>query len=258
VLLGAASVVGSQTVERARERNLHLLRAELEVARAARRIEPLRALLAAARRRVAAGAESTGAEEGPRAALEAAEHDLARAQLDYDEVQATGVAPRHSLSAPRVGARDFVTERLDLERAEATAARAAAIRRLERVRQLVKKGFAPASEEAEAALVVEATAIRFARLEEAGRLREQFLSGALPAAAVELRFELAGADARRDEVALRLARARERLARAAQLHGAGVEGEGPLREAEAAVQALEAEVQLVEVERQLALERLPR
>jgi len=258
VLLGAASVVGSQTIARARERSLHLLRAELDVARAARRIEPLRAVVAAARRRVAAGAESTAADEGPRAALAAAERDLARAHLDLEEVQVTGAAPNSSLSAPLVGGRDFVAERLALERAAHLAARAAAVRRLERIRQLVQTGFAPTSEEADAALAAEAAGIPFARLEEMARLREQFLAGALTAAAVELRSGLAAADTRRDEIALLLARARERVARARLLHGAGVEGEGPLREAEAALQALEAEAQLVEVERELAIERLRR
>src|SRR5690606_21255236 len=71
--------------------------------------------LAAVRAQHEAGIETDMPVALAEVALRTAEQGLAAAQLDLEEVQAAGRPVRRELTAPRVGDRDFVSERWQTE-----------------------------------------------------------------------------------------------------------------------------------------------
>jgi hypothetical protein len=73
-------------------------------------------------------------------AVEKAALDLDRSLLNLDEVKASGQAPRDELYAPVLGGRDFVSERMELERKGLELDVEGLQRPLKRFEQLVENG----------------------------------------------------------------------------------------------------------------------
>lgn len=110
----SASVLSAQIQDnRIRDRLLAAERSELELAR--RRVEIARSEAAEVRQKVNVGLDPRDSLGPVEAEVQRMEAALARIQLNVEEIQATAQPPRDDLTAPRVGRRDFVTERLDLE-----------------------------------------------------------------------------------------------------------------------------------------------
>jgi hypothetical protein len=106
---------------------------------------------------------------------------LRRLQLDLEEVRLTASPPRNELTAPLVGQRDFVRDRLLLELQKTERALAAAEQRAREVRQRIEIGTGSegALDEAQAAQLRGVTRMRL--LQRQFDLRKQFLQNALNA-----------------------------------------------------------------------------
>lgn len=90
---------------------------ELRLARL--RVELARKEFETTRRKVAVGAAGRETLAASAAELQEMESNLARIQLNLNEIRATAQAPRNDLAAPVVGQNDFVRERMELELAAA-------------------------------------------------------------------------------------------------------------------------------------------
>jgi hypothetical protein len=127
--------------------------------------------------------------------VQRAEADLERSNLDLEEVKASGQAPRDEIYAPRVGGRDFVAERLGIEKkvlqADLDLRRARTERALQR---RVEMGLVPKSalSEFEAALAGQEAAI--GDIENRLALRRRFIAGEISAAELEIQVRMSAAE----------------------------------------------------------------
>ena len=113
--LGAGAAVASAQVRESRDRATLLITSEREHRVAEMRLALIGQELALARRRFEAGVIGRESLAEAENALRAAELKLNRVELNMEEIRASGAAPRDEISAPLVGNRDFVKERLQLE-----------------------------------------------------------------------------------------------------------------------------------------------
>ena len=96
-----------------RDSVLSAVRAELMLAQL--RLQLAQVRVANENHKVAAGVGDATAVAAAEADLRTMETRVARIQLDIAETQSSSVAPRDELTAPLVGGRDFVKERIELD-----------------------------------------------------------------------------------------------------------------------------------------------
>jgi multidrug resistance efflux pump len=130
-------------------------------------------------RRVRVGVEPEDALLPARIALHEAESRMRTLRLEEEEVRATGREPDDELSAPLVGGRDFVTERLDLQRGRARERLARADREWTRIQGLVRTGIVSAEEADPAELALEQARQALRLVETELDARRAFLGGEL-------------------------------------------------------------------------------
>lgn len=200
---------------------------------------------------VGLGGSDTVLEKGVAVAEAQAEVDLIA--LDLEEIRASGREPRSELSAPRVAGRDFVGERLRIQRSGPEKALEVA-RRLEKdMRLRMEIGLAD-----QAALG--ATRSRVLDIETAletvqrkTRIREQFLAGLISAVEADLRGLEAEAEQRIKALGPKLELARQDVARLERRVEVGLSASVDV--AEANLHRLELETELSRAELDLALIR---
>ena len=203
--------------------------------------------------RVSIGTEPPDTVLGMRAKVTEAEAELKSIQLDIDEIQATGREPMHSLSAPLVSGRDFVTERWRAEMAAPTAALTLEKTRAAAAQGRVDVGMASPSE-------VEAATTRIAELQAAIEvferkltIRQKYLKGGLPAQVAELQGLEAENDVRRAVLARRIESARRRLQETQTRIDVGTAN--PIELGEAKVRLVELQLEVTKAEYELLLIR---
>jgi len=156
----------------------------LESARAEASLTQLRLQLAEseyqdAKRRVDIGVAGRETLLPAAAQLEALRTELAKTQLDMEEIRATSNAPRNDLDAPLVAGHDFVRDRLMLDLKAAQAALAAAEQEATRVQRQFDIGILPKTTVLQAQADVVRAQAEMQRLAETVRLRERALHGDL-------------------------------------------------------------------------------
>ena len=177
-------------------------RKKIEVARLETEVKIKTALLALMKDRAAqAGNRSSlglvGEDEAldARSGAESASAALEKSMLDLEEARESGQAPRNELYAPLVGGRDFVGERLEIEKNMLQAELGRRLARSERsLRNRVELGLVPKSAltEFEAARTVQEAAI--GDLENRQGLRKKFLAGEISAAGLEVQTRMGTAE----------------------------------------------------------------
>jgi hypothetical protein len=256
--LGASGVLAMQRVQQSREA---ALRSESFVVRrqlAAAKVADAEARTQELRNLVAAGQVSTEEQAEFDAELARLRREMAIIDLQLQEVELTGKEPEDRLSAPLVDGRDFVSERLELEREALEDQRAAASARRDHMAKLYERGLAPSSEMEAANAPVEQLATRIGVLEQRLALRQSFLSGGRTAAQVERQ-------AQRDEAQADLTRAEKEVAtanavlkRVRELSAAGAVSSGDLRAAELSVAQAERAARLARLQLELLEGAQPR
>ncbi len=155
----------------------------------------------------------------------------ARFQLDREEISLTGREPQQNISAPLVGNRDFVTERFDLDLAEATGILTLAETKSATLHRQVEKGLLSATS---TTLRLWDVQVRQAQQRVHYRnilqdLRARFLEGELTAEEAEYRARFAEAESSLNNLSLEVAR--ENLSRAEELFEQGAIRESEVYEA---------------------------
>jgi len=219
-------------------------RKKIEIARTETEVKLCSSRLAAARE-IAARAESLFAkglveeEEKLATALAAEKAALAMrtAEINLDEVNATGESPRFDLSAPMIGGRDFVSERLEIELKKADLDMTPLQLRSERFQRLVETGMAQAEALEEIRI---ARAILEAKVGEARKrldMRNRFVTGMITAEAVELDGRTAEAE---KSLQTAMAKVKALEEQAERLQGLQTRGLVPVEEVRQTRYALEA------------------
>ncbi|HSA55735.1 MAG TPA: hypothetical protein VLE53_08520 [Gemmatimonadaceae bacterium] len=249
LVMGFTTEFASGQVQDAQERG-RLLEAAAETRQlAAMRLQLAEEALRDARDRYNAGVMTREALLAAEAEARDRRIHVMRIELEMAEIRETAAPPRDDLAAPRVGSRDFVSERLRLEAAMYQDRLNAAEQRLQDVERATRVGAATAAALGDAQGDVEGSR---AALELAGmklQLRKQFLEEGLTADEVTRRAQRTELmiEFRRLEQALRRAMERETLSRDRARAGAASELEAKRAE----VEVLELQLHLKSLQQQL-------
>ncbi len=197
------------------------------------------------------GLVSEDAEWAAAAALVEATAVESRLTTDIEEVRATGREPRYELSAPKVGSRDFVSERLATERRALEAALQLKQRLARKWQVRAEIGVARAESAIEAQLEVELASAALEAVDRRIAIRGAFLAGRDSAIVTDLRGMEIEADHLVKQLQPRVAQARKNVERLAERAKVGVVAEVAV--AEARVKQMELETELSKAELDLAL-----
>lgn len=249
--IGGGAVAAAYEAENRQAKNelLEMYQRRLDVATQRRQLAETRFKETEIRSDV--GLVSEDAEWEAAAALAEASAAESRLSVDIDEVRATGREPRQELSAPKVGSRDFVSERLAAERRAAAAA-------LQLKQRLAQKWLARAEigvigPEAAVDAQLEVT-LATAALEAVDRriaIRAAFLAGRQSGVVTDLRGMEVAAEQMVKGLRPKVVQARKDVERLEQRAKVGVVAAVDV--AEARVKQLELETELSKAELDLAL-----
>ncbi|MGW8267796.1 MAG: hypothetical protein ACWGSQ_15630 [Longimicrobiales bacterium] len=189
-LVGAGGVVVKDEVQEARQQELllaevrgNLRLAEMEMELISRQYEQVE-------ERYQGGLVPREAILNAGFALLRAETRLQRLKLDEEEILATGREARDGLSAPLVGGRDLVSERLELDRSvalqEVTAARA----QLEHLQERYESGLLGDADLMDGLVPIQQAEARVEELDQRLELRQEVLDGTVTGEEAERQVEL--------------------------------------------------------------------
>jgi hypothetical protein len=249
--LGAAAGAAPARVQDARQRDelLEAVRAEAQLA--AMRLDLARAAFDDARRKFEAGAIGRESLASAEVDLRTMETYLARIRLNQEEIRATAGPPRDEMTAPAVGERDFVSERLRLELASAQQRLSAAERIAAELERRHRLGAVPRVALLDAQIELERAKGELGMLAVRLSVRQDFLARHLEVADVERRLQR---EQLLHEAALAQhlhALAQERLENLRELNEAGIVETLEVKRAE--VDALERAMEVERIRRQLQL-----
>ncbi len=116
LLLGVAATKAADLIKDSWRKKIEVARLETEVKIKTAFLELKKEWSAQTENKCALGLISNEETLTAKSASQEAAAELERAILDLEEVKASGEAPRNELYAPLVGGRDFVSERLEIEK----------------------------------------------------------------------------------------------------------------------------------------------
>ncbi len=255
-LLGASGVLLAQELRGTSERELHRLSAEVHLELAQAEEQDAHDRLGDVERLHQASAASD--EELARARLELSEAraERERRALDLLETQETGEPPRRDLAAPRLGDRDFVTERLRIELDLATARTVQREQAHARLEALVQAGAVSDDDRERSATDVKVAQARERAVAQRLELRRAFVAGELQRNRIEQLAMLVKVQTATQIAETRLAAARKTLQTVRALAEAGLASSRNVRELQTTVKRLEAVARLEAIRAALLKKRL--
>lgn len=256
ITFGAAGVIAAERIQESGRRDLLLQRVQVRMRSAEERRQLLEEDLTRTEMLVGTGRAQQGEADKSRGRLEAVVLEGERLRLDLEEIQASGREPRLELSAPRVGGRDFVGERIELDLRAAERRLERERQREERLQRMGEMGLASSSEIAKASVGARREELLISELKVRRRLRADFLVGRLDARRVELEAMREGARGRLAQAESRLEHARPELDRLRTLSEAGLVSSTDLNRAEVEQREAQGELELARIELALIEEDL--
>jgi outer membrane protein TolC len=204
-------------------------------------------------RRLSVGAADNQAVGEARLKMADAEAQVRIAQLLLQEVAITGRDPRSELSAPRVGGRDFVGERLRVEMSVPERALAIEQARLRDLQARVEIGVGTLADLAVSQVRVAEIELALQAFKARLEIRQKFLSGGVDAVETDLRGLEAGSDRERRTLQRRIELAKTQLQTVQSRVEVGLATNVELTEAQLKLQELSTD--LVRVDLDLAIIR---
>jgi hypothetical protein len=196
----------------------------------------------------AAGTVTQGEVERAKARAEAAAAAARIAALELAEAKASSQPARNEISAPKVGGRDFLAERLLIEQEQA-ALKAKAEAELQReAHERIAAGLAARAEAAAVELAASLSKREAERVTARAALRAKFVAGQVTAERAEQEDLLAKMQTAQDLAAEKLATAQKTLARVTALRDAGTASNADLNEAQLLVATLRVELEIARAE----------
>jgi multidrug resistance efflux pump len=194
LMTGVAVTKAADYIKDSWRKKIEIARVETEVELKKVHLESITEMAADVKMRVSNGLIREDEYQAMKLAVENAELDLKRSLLNLDEVKMSGDIPRNELYAPLVGGRDFVSERLIIEKKEVELVMEQLGIHLERIKQLVEKNLVRGDEMDQ---IQTELAIRKAMIDKVQQrldLRTRFLAGEITAQEVEIQDRMTGAE----------------------------------------------------------------
>lgn len=183
MLVGAGGVAAASRIQNNQQKQVLLAEAQGEVRIAEMQLALAQQTAADTKKRADVGMAPP---EDAAAAAQEVQHArlaLSRVRLNVDEVNASGKPVQDDLTAPLVGGRDFVIERMQLDEMAANLRASSASERLKKAKTRFDVGLADDVELAEAQTAVARAGSEAAAIRDQIALRRRFLAGTLTAEA---------------------------------------------------------------------------
>jgi hypothetical protein len=195
LLSGVAATKAADLIKDSWRRKIELAKAETEVRLQKASAELKRDQAAKAEERASLGLISLEDSLVVRLMADRSALDLKKSELNLCEVRASGEAPQDDLSAPLVGGRDFVTERLEIDKRMRELGLELRQGRIEqRFRTLAQLGLVGKSKMDDVRAATEAEKAEIDSIQFRIGIRRQFIEGSISAEDVEIRDRIALAE----------------------------------------------------------------
>ncbi len=248
VFCGAAGVITAEEIQESRQKEMLLQQAGIRLELARIQYGFMRSQLEETQRLYVEGLVAAEEVEAAQMSLADIETDVVSRELDLEEIRLSGVEPRDELTAPLVGGRDFVTERLSLRLQRVQAHTELMARRLAAEQERMGLGVERESPELEADRQRNAASLEVELIAWQLDLRRRFLAGELEAEEVETQLHLRELETELTGQRERLEHLRQQLARMQRLYEEGLVGSRDVRQVETQLQMREMEMQLVQLQ----------
>jgi outer membrane protein TolC len=243
--LGAGAVWATEQVQDQRLQEVLLARIEGQLRIAQLQVEVVGLALEEARREYDQGLIGEEALLSAQLRYHEAEMQVARLRLDSHEVRATGREPQGDISAPLVGGRDFITERLQLQVAFAQEHLATLEKRVNRTQTLVEVGALSTESLGDLMLAMEEALYSLEMIQERMALRQRFLKEGMTAEEAEVELQRVEAFRRLEVQTQAYENARQHFQRIEDLVERGLAPQSELAQARIQFLQLELELELV-------------
>jgi multidrug resistance efflux pump len=245
---GVAAIKAAEYVKDSWRKKIEIARAETEVNLKKAHLESVREMESRAKMQVSDGLIQDEEYQMMRFAAERAELDLKKSMLNLDEVKISGEIPSNELFAPLVGGRDFVSERLEIEREEIERDSELLKSRLRRIEQLVEAHLAPGDQLAHIQADIAAQEVTIGRIQKQLALRRRFLGGEITAQEVEIQDRLAVAERNMHLARSKVDALEVQMKRLKALEAEGMISETEIKQLQFALTAAQAELKLAGLE----------
>jgi outer membrane protein TolC len=195
LLMGVAATKAADLIKDSWRKKIEVARLETEVKIKRAFLDHKKEAVARAETQVSMGLIHEDDALVSKLGVERAASDLERSLVDLEEVKASGETPRNELYAPAVGGRDFVSERLEIDKRTLEADLGLRRTRSERhLKEKVDLGLIPKSEldDFQASLATQEAGI--GDIEKRLDLRRQFLAGKISAEELEIQDRTTAAE----------------------------------------------------------------
>ena len=186
LLTGVAVIKAAEYIKDSWRKKIEVARVETEVKLRKAGLEFTREEASTAKTRFSTGLIQEEEYQVSKLAADKAALDLEISLANQDEVTASGETPRNELNASVIGGRDFVSERLKVERTELELDLTALKSRAERLERMVKLGVVSADELDQVQGQIVAQSAMLDKAQKRLDLRNRFVLGEAPAREVEI------------------------------------------------------------------------
>jgi len=194
LMTGVAVTKAADYIKDSWKKKIEIARVETEAELKKVHLESIREMASDVKTRVSNGLIREDEYQAMKLAVENAELDLKRSLLNLEEVKMSGDIPRNELYAPLVGGRDFVSERLIIEKMEVELVMEQLGIHLERIKQLVEQSMVRGDEMNQIQMELANRKVIIDKIQQRLDLRARFLAGEIAAQEVEIQERMSGAE----------------------------------------------------------------
>jgi hypothetical protein len=253
LMTGVAVTKAADYIKDSWRKKIETARVETEVELKKVHLESIRDMASDVKLRVSNGLVREDEYQAMTLAVNNAELDLKRSLLNLDEVKMSGDIPRNELCAPLVGSRDFVSERLIIEKEEIELTLEQIRIHLERVKELAEAKAVRGDEVAHLKAELANRKVMTDKIQERLDLRRRFLEGTITAREVEIEDRITGAERNMRLAQSRVDALKEQMAQMKALEVQGSLEPTETRQMEYALAAAEAQLKLAALEMDVLL-----
>lgn len=248
LMTGVAVTKAADYIKDSWRKKIEMARVETDVELKRVHLESIREMASDIEMRVSNGLIREDEYQSMKLAVENAELDLHASQLNLDEVQMSGEAPRNELYAPMVSGRDFVSERLEIEIKKMNLVLEHMGIHAKRAGQLVEQDLVHRDEMGLIRSQISTQKMMIDKIRNRLDLRARFLAGEITALEVEIEDRMTGADRNLHMARSRVDSLQEELKRIEILESQGKVTHMEVIQLQYALDAAQAELKLADLE----------
>lgn len=248
LMTGVAVTKAADYIKDSWRKKIEIARVETEVELKKVHLESIREMAYDVKMRVSNGLIREDEFQAMKLAEENAELDLKRSLLNLEEVKMSGEIPRNELYAPMVGGRDFVSERLTIEKKEIDLVMEHLGIHLERIKQLVEQSMVRGDEMNQIQMELANRKVMIDKIQQRLDLRTRFLAGEITAQEVEIQERMTGAERNLYMAQSKVDALNEQLKRLKNLEVRGEISHAEVAQLQYALDAAQAELKLATLE----------